>query len=74
MRHSSFNACLLANTEDKAIGFIAIQVDDMLFAANEQFLVKEAVELQKASFLVKPLKRLTKGLMLYFNRININTN
>ena len=71
MRHLTFNAYLLINTEDKAISFIAVQVDNTLITTNKQFLVKEAVELQKAGFLLKPLKRLIKGLILPFNRINI---
>ena len=73
MRYLLFNAYLLANT-DKAISFIAVQVDNTLITTKDQFLVKEAAELQKASFLVKPLKRLTKSLMLRFNGINININ
>ena len=76
MRHSAFNAYLLANTEteDKIISFITIQVDDTLITANKQFLIKEATELQKASFLLKPLKRLTKDATLRFNGINIKIN
>jgi len=71
MHHSAFDACLLTNTEDKVISFITVQVDNTLIAANEQFLVKEATELQKAGFLSKPLEWLTKDLTLHFNRINI---
>jgi len=71
MRHSAFDACLLANTEDEATGFIAVQVDDTLIAANKQFLVKEAAELQKAGFLSKPLEHLIKGSTLRFNGINV---
>ena len=45
IHYSAFNTCLLANTEDKATSFIAIQVDNTLIATNKQFLVKEATEL-----------------------------
>ena len=71
MHHSAFDACLLTNTEDKVISFITVQVDNTLIAANEQFLVKEATELQKAGFLSKPLEWLTKDLTLHFNGINV---
>ena len=71
MCHLTFNTCLLTNIEDKATGFIAVQVDNILITANKQFLVKEATELQKAGFLSKPLEQLIKDSILHFNGTNI---
>ena len=41
----AFNTYLLTNIEDKAIGFITVQVDNILIAADKWFLDKEKEEL-----------------------------
>ena len=45
IHYLAFNTCLLTNIEEKATSFIAVQVDNILIATNEQFLVKKAIEL-----------------------------
>ena len=72
MRHSSFDTCLLARTDEKSVGFVAIQVNDTLIASNDHFLEQEEAELKKSGFPFKPLDRLTKDSALRFNGFNIS--
>lgn len=65
---SAFDPCFLATAEvdTSRVGFVGLQIDDSLMAANEHFLEDEKRELEKAGFAAKERELLhPRGKLTY---------
>ncbi|RFU35709.1 hypothetical protein B7463_g538, partial [Scytalidium lignicola] len=72
MKPSTYNPCLLYNTEP--FGVVRLQTDDTLFVGDAQFAELEQEQLKKANFLAKEHKTLTTGKGIKFNEGIIQLN
>ena len=59
MEQSTYNPCLLY-TLLNGLSIIGLQIDNILFLADQTFIDAEETKLQEAKFLAKPQKQLTK--------------
>jgi hypothetical protein len=74
MQQSTFDPCLLYNTEP--FGIVGLQTDDTLILATDSFAEQEQEQLNKAGFIAKKREKLTPAHDLKFNGgiIRLETN